>query len=523
MRKTEALAQVENSIERHHLLSHGDAIVVGVSGGPDSLCLLHLLMRLRDEYALRLHVAHLNHQLRGAEAEADAAFVTRLAAEWGLPATVEARDVPALAKERKLAIEEAARQARYAFLGRVARAIGARKVAVGHNADDQVETICMHWLRGSGLAGLRGMQPVSRLDELRLDGEEIEPSGKENELLLIRPLLEVPRAEIEAYCAAHNLQPCFDRSNLDTTYYRNRLRRELLPFLEMFNPGIRQVLLRSANIMAADYAYLRKEAATAWAEVALHEEREAITFDLARWRELPLSLQRSVLREAIHRLRHSLRNINWVHVENVVQVLKIGSTGMVVTLPQNLEASLGYERFMVATKGYAETPPDLPWVRTDMPLHIPGQTLLPDSHWSITAEVVERYKLDLLDLGHAQPWQAYLDYAVSGSQLTLRPRRSGDRFWPQGLGDKPTTMNNFMTNAKIPRAWRDTIPLLVSPRQVLWLAGWRIDERAKVTEQTTQVLVLSFAKTDPSAGSSRREIADVGGLGPASLSQPAGG
>jgi tRNA(Ile)-lysidine synthase len=523
MSKIELLDCVRSTIERNHLLSPGDAVVIGVSGGPDSLCLLHLLLRLRDEYALRLHVAHLNHQLRGAEAEADAAFVTRLAAEWGLPATVEARDVPALAKERKLAIEEAARQARYAFLGRVARAVGAHKIAVGHNADDQVETVCMHWLRGSGLAGLRGMQPVSRLEELRLEGEELAPSGKENELLLIRPLLEVPRAEIAAYCVAHHLQPRFDRSNLDTTYYRNRLRHELLPSLETFNPGIRQVLLRSANIMAADYAYLREQGAKAWAGVALHEAEEAITFDLAKWRALPLSLQRSVLREAIHRLRHSLRNINWVHIENAVQVLQTGSTGMTVTLPRELEATLAYDRFTVASKGYVERPPDMPCVCTETLLHIPGQTLLPDSHWSITAEVVERYKLDLLDLRHAQPWQAYLDYAVSGSQLTLRPRRSGDRFWPQGLGDKPTTMNNFMTNAKIPRAWRDTIPLLVSPRQVLWLAGWRIDERAKVTEQTTQVLVLSFAKTDPSAGSSRREIADVGGLGPASLSQPAGG
>jgi tRNA(Ile)-lysidine synthase len=522
MGKTELPDRVRSTIERNHLLSPGDAVVVGVSGGPDSLCLLHLLLHLRDEYALRLHVAHLNHQLRGAEAEADAAFVTRLAAEWGLPATIESRDVPALAQKRKVAIEEAARQARYGLLRRVARAIGARKVAVGHNADDQVETVCMHWLRGSGLAGLRGMQPVSRLEELRLEGEELEPSGKENELLLIRPLLEVSRAEIEAYCAAQNLQPRFDRSNLDTTYYRNRLRHELLPFLETFNPGIRQVMLRSANILAADYAYLREQAAKAWTEVTLHEEADAVTFDLLRWRALPLSLQRSVLREAIHRLRRSLRNINWVHIENVIQALRAGTTGTVVTLPRGLEATLRYEQFTVANKGYAETPPDMPCVCTEMALHVPGRTPLPDSNWYITAEVVDRHELLQEALSHAQPWQAYLDYAVSGSQLTVRRRRSGDRFWPQGLGDKPTTLNNFMTNAKIPRAWRDTLPLLVSPRQVLWLAGWRIDERAKVTEKTTQVLVLSFVKTDFRAGSSPHACAAADRLGPASPSQSGG-
>jgi tRNA(Ile)-lysidine synthase len=523
MSKTELLDCVRSTIERNHLLSPGDGLVVGVSGGPDSLCLLHLLLRLRDEYGLRLHVAHLNHRLRGAEAEADAAFVTRLAAEWGLAYTAESRDVALLAKERKLALEEAARQARYGFLGRVARAIGAQKVAVGHNADDQVETICMHWLRGSGLAGLRGMQALSRFEELRLGGEELAPPDKENGLLLIRPLLEVPRAEVEAYCAAHHLQPRFDRSNLDTTYYRNRLRHELLPFLETFNPGIRRVLLRSANILAADYAFLREQATGAWAEVTLREEKEALTFDLARWRALPLSLQRSLLREAIHCLRRSLRNINWVHIENAVQVLQTGNTGMVATLPRGLEATLGYDQFTVARKSYVTALPDMPCVSTEVALHMPGRTSLPDSSWSITAKVVDRHKLPPTAPRHAQPWQAYLDYAVSGSQLAVRPRHSGDRFWPQGLGDKPTTLNSFMTNAKIPRAWRDAIPVLVSPEQVLWLAGWRVDERAKVTEGTTQVLVLSFVKGKGSAGSSAREDVEAARSGPASPPEEKGG
>ena len=380
----------------------------------------------------------------------------------------------------------------------------------------------MHWLRGSGLAGLRGMQPVSRLEELRLEGEELEPTRKKDELLLLRPLLEVSRAEIEAYCTAHHLQPRFDRSNLDATYYRNRLRHELLPFLETFNPGFRQVVLRSANVMAADYAYLHEQAAKAWAEVVLHEDREAITFDLARWRALPLSLQRSILRQAIHHLRRSLRNINWVHVENAVQVLQTGNTGMMVTLPRGLEATLGYEQFTVATKSYSETPPDMPRVRTETTLHIPGRTPLPDSRWSVAAEIVDRNMLPPAALRHAQPWQAYLDYAVSGSQLLMRPRRSGDRFWPQGLGDKPTTLNHFMTNAKIPRAWRDTIPLLVSPQQLLWLAGWRIDERGKVTDKTTQVLVLSFVQAGNSAGSSAPEGMDAGRSDPGSPPQVGG-
>jgi tRNA(Ile)-lysidine synthase len=491
----ELLKRVRGIIDRHRMLSGGDAVVVGVSGGPDSLCLLHVLLCLRDEYASRLHVAHLNHRLRGAEADADEAFVASLADEWGLPASIESRDVGALAEEKKLAVEEAARQARYAFLARTALEIGARKIAVGHNADDQVETVLMHWLRGSGLAGLRGMQPVSRLQELRLQGEEAGSGKDRSELLLIRPLLEVPRAVIEAYCAARGLQPRFDRSNLDTTYYRNRLRHELLPFLETFNPRIRDVILRSAAIIDADYAYLREQASQAWTQVAIVESEQAIAFDLRAWRALPLSLQRSTLRQAIHRLRRSLRNINWVHIENALCVLQQGSTGMAATLPRRLEARLGYDRILVCDAAYVEALPDVPLLGdNEVVLHVPGRTFLPGADWCVNAQVLGRRAVDRKALQHSDPWQAYLDYDVTGSELRLRPRRTGDRFCPQGLGQKPTTVNSFMTNAKIPRVWRDSIPLLASPAQILWVAGWRIDERAKVTETTERVLCLAFEK-----------------------------
>jgi len=501
----ELLQRVRKTIERHRMLARGDTVVVGVSGGPDSLCLLHLLCQLRDEYALTLHVAHLNHRLRGAEADADAAFVAHLAAEWELPVTIESKDVAAVAKARKLAIEEAARQVRYAFLARIALHIRAHKIAVGHNADDQVETVLMHWLRGSGLAGLRGMQPVTRLAELRLQAEELVLNDS-SALWLIRPLLEIPRSDIEAYCAAHGLQPRFDRSNLDTTYYRNRLRHELLPFLETFNPRIREVILRSAKILAADYEYLHQQASKAWAEVTITESDQAITFDLQKWRALPPSLQRSILREAIRRLRSSLRNINWVHIENAMDVLRQGTTGMAATLPRGLEARLSYDKFVVADRAYIEPLPDLPLLHnnTKVPLHIPGRTPLPNSAWHIMAKVIDRRGLDKDALQHDDPWQAYLDYKVAGKELCLRPRRTGDRFWPQGLGDKPTTVNNFMINAKIPRAWRDKIPLLVrshesadeAPEHILWVAGWRIDERAKVTKATTRILHLMFQKSE---------------------------
>ncbi|HFD38988.1 MAG TPA: tRNA lysidine(34) synthetase TilS, partial [Anaerolineae bacterium] len=240
------LDRVRWLIEQDRLLTSGDRVVVGVSGGPDSLCLLHLLHRLQAEYDLALHVAHLHHSLRGADADADAAFVRQIAAAWGLPCTVEQADVPALAAEGKLAVEEAARQARYAFLRRVAIGVGARIVAVGHNADDQAETVLMHFIRGSGLAGLRGMLPRAPYPQFT-NPQSTNSQSTSPHLTLIRPLLDISRADILAYCDRHGLTPRFDRSNLDTTYFRNWLRHEALPLLARHNPNVDQVLRRTAR------------------------------------------------------------------------------------------------------------------------------------------------------------------------------------------------------------------------------------------------------------------------------------
>jgi tRNA(Ile)-lysidine synthase len=492
----DVLAKVRQVVDRHGLLVEGGAVVIGVSGGPDSLCLLHVLYSFRQDYRIELHVAHLDHCIRGLESQEDAALVARLAEEWGLPATIEARDVSKLARESKLAIEEAARQARYSFLAQVALAVGAKRVAVGHNADDQTETIVMHWLRGSGLAGLRGMLPLTDLGQMRL--EAAWPNHPPLDLQLIRPLLETPRAEIEVYCREHGLKPRFDRSNLDTTYYRNRLRHELIPYLEGYNPNIREVLRRSAQVISGDYDLLQVELERVWPVVVSWESREAITFDLERWRALPASQQRSTLREAIHRLRRSLRNINWTHIENALWALRAKPAGTQVTLPQGLMLAIGYRDFTVADQGYV---PEVDWpllLVESLPVAVPGVTELPDCGWSLEAAMLEREELGQDCLDNPNPWQAFLDYASTDSELVLRQRRSGDRFQPLGLGGHEKSLHTFMIDQRIPRSLRDSVPIVASPRHIVWVAGWRIDERAKITAETERVLHLAFHSVDSS-------------------------
>jgi tRNA(Ile)-lysidine synthase len=535
---------VQRTIEEHHLLTPGETVVVGVSGGPDSLCLLHVLCRFKEEYDLTLHVAHLHHGLRGADADADADYVRALAADWRLACTVEQEDVPALARQHRLAFEEAARRARYSFLSGVASAAGAQTVAVGHNADDQAETVLMHFIRGSGLAGLRGMLAVTPLEGYRLfegDGgrqatddvsrTKVEPQrptsslqAPTSSLQIIRPLLEVTRAEIEAYCDRHGLEPRFDRSNLDTTYFRNWLRHEVLPLLAQHNPNVREVMRRCARVITDDYALLRSLLDETWPRVVLEEspaspplgpvlsgasragtEGEAIVFDLDAWRALPTALQRSTLREAIHRLRRSLRNINFLHVENALLVARDGTTGDQATLPQGLMLTVGYGRFTMADAGAREVPPDWPLLQREaapLPVNLPGDTALPDSDWILRMEVLGWDDLTPDWAVNPDRWQAFLDADMIGPLLWLRTRRPGDRFQPQGMEGHSVKLTGFFTNQKVPRTFRDRLPLLVERDRpqggggIVWICGWRVDERARVRDETERVLVARFVRLD---------------------------
>ena len=484
------LDQVRRTIERYELLPRGEIIVVGVSGGPDSLCLLHALHRLADEYALRLHVAHLNHQIRGAEADSDAAFVADLAAEWGLPCTVKTRDVPALANRHKMAIEEAARQARYTFLGEVAGQVGARTVAVGHNADDQAETVLMHFLRGAGLAGLRGMLPKTPFSGYRLLDEQTGAG-----LWLVRPLLETPRAEIETCCAAHDLQPRFDRSNLDTTYFRNRLRHELLPHLESYRPNIQEVIRRTAQVIAADYTLLREVLEETWPKVTRKAGERAIVFDLEGWRALPLSLKRATLREAVQRLRRNLRNVNFVHIEDAVRIAGEKGTGAVASLPKGLQLTVGYDSLVVADEDFQLVPQEWPPLLIErLPLTVPGRAPLPGpGGWEIEAEWLAPDELPPDWAANPDPWRAFIAAEAAAGELALRQRQPGDSFQPRGMGGHRKSLSDFLINVKVPAAERDWVPLLVnSDDHILWVAGWRLDERARITSETERVLHLRF-------------------------------
>ncbi len=491
-------ARVAEFCQKNALIQLGDRVVVGVSGGPDSLCLLHLLLDLQAELKLNLTVAHLNHQLRGPAAEADAAYVRELAARWRIPLRVETSDVAALAGQRRQSIEETARQVRYAFLWRVAAEVGAARVAVGHNADDQVETILMHLLRGSGLAGLRGMLPGVDLATLRLNPADLPPHPGDSSPQLIRPLLEIWRAEIEAYCREQQLSPRQDYSNQDVTFFRNRLRHELIPYLESYNPNLRQVLLNTARVITAETEILNRQLAESWSAVVRSEGRAEIQFDRAAWLALPLALKRSTLRRAVQQLSRTLRDLNFEHIEQAIAVIERGVTGSQATLPQGLNLILSYQTFTITS---ARFQPDLsqidyPYLPADqaVPLDLPGLTPLPHANWQLKATLLMPQEVSPAQLRQVERWEAYLDADVVGRQAILRPRQPGDAFFPLGLAGRSQKISDFMINRKIPASQRDHVPLLVANGQVLWLCGYRPDERARIQTETRQILHLKFER-----------------------------
>ena len=465
-------------------------VVLGVSGGPDSLAMLHLFARARGTLNVVPVAVHVDHQIRGEDARLDAAFVAETANAWGVPVRIVRVDVPALAAERRLSLEEAARQARYTALGQVAAQIGAYDVAVAHNLDDQAETVLMHLLRGAGLAGLRGMLPAAPLSDYHL------LTPVERNVRIIRPLLGILRERIEAYCAAHGLQPRFDRSNLDTTFFRNRLRREIIPMLEQVNPNLRETLARTASVLAADYELLASDTDATLEAITLEASEDRVRFDLRGWRGLPLSTQRAAIRRAVLWLREGLRDVSYEPIEAAVEVARNGPTGAEATLPGGLRLRVGYDALDIAGEGRPTPRPGWPLLEPGSRVEVtaPGVTGLPGTGW--------RFELTIYDGPHSgpawkrllkDPWAAPLNAARLDAPLALRTREPGDRFAPMGVGGTKK-VSDFMIDQKIPADWRDYVPLLVCGSEIVWVCGWRVDERYAVEPATARVWIARFVR-----------------------------
>jgi tRNA(Ile)-lysidine synthase len=477
------LVRVAESLKEKCHIDAGARLVVGVSGGPDSACLLDVLVHL--DY--NVMIAHLNHGLRP-EAKAEADQVAELASLYQAPFLYTELDAGRYSKEQGLSIEEAARELRYRFLFQNAQDHDASAVAVGHNADDQVETVLMHLLRGAGLSGLTGMAYHSL------------PNPWSNRIPLIRPLLGIWREQIQAYNQEHNLKTIQDPSNLDTRLYRNRLRHELIPYLEEYNPGIRPVLWRTTDVLRQDAAVLQQLVDSAWEACFVEKGERYVTFKRESLQQQLTGIQRRLIRRAIGLLRPGLRDIDFHAVERAVDFIDSPPRSAQIDLISGLRMMLEGEKLWLA-EWQADLPfndwPQMPEERLHLP--VPGVASLL-AGWQLRAEQVDfpgnldQPPVEIFE--NPNPFQAWLDPQALALPLTIRTRLPGDRFQPLGLQGHSVKLAEFMINVKLPARARRKWPLVVSGGEIAWIPGLQLGHPFRLKAGARRAVHLYLFKAD---------------------------
>ncbi len=450
-------------------------LVVGVSGGADSLCLLHVL----HSAGYPVIAAHFNHKLRP-EAGADAEAVRSVAKKMDVPFVTESADVKAYAAQEGLSVEEAARTLRYRFLFVEARKQKAQAVAVGHTADDQVETVLMHFIRGAGLAGLKGMTPHTILPVF------------EAEIPLVRPLLPLWRADTETYCRAHGLDFITDASNADQTYFRNRLRHSLIPELEKYNPRFKEALVRTAGALQGDHAALQEMLDRAWKDVFAEVGDGWFAFEKSGLAKLSPGLRRDLIRRAAEALRPDSRDFGFEALERAAAFAETPA-GKQIDFMNGLylfAEGLTAESGKIYLAAYEADLPFAQWPQVSEQLSVISNPCELGNGWVLMVEECSP-ETDHWSL-NTDPWSAWLDADTTGSGLQVRPRREADRFQPLGMDGRSVKLSDFFVNVKLPKRARAKWPLVCVGDEIAWLAGYRIAHLFRITEKTKRVVHLSL-------------------------------
>jgi len=452
-------------IRQHRLVSPGDRLLVAVSGGPDSVALLHILNALKQTLELKqLTVVHFDHQLRGKASEQDLNFVESLAESLNLPIIVRQGDVLSYRKEHGLSLEMAARACRHNFFREVMEKLQVQKVALGHTADDQAEELLLRLLRGTGPAGMAGMLPCSQQG-------------------IIRPLLFASKAEIINYIRDMELSFRQDESNLQPFCQRNMLRLKILPMLaEHFHPQISQTLSRHANLIRDEEDYWAQQINSCWAKVCGEENSSRVSLSLPILVSLHPALLRRILRYAVERLKSNLFGFYAVHFEILWGWIFTAGSGKALQLPDNIWVYREAEKLVIARKHpYSSEPINL--TITEVGLY--------DFH---TLRV--GLSLKQITSPESPPTlrnSAWIDADKIEWPLNIRSWQPGDRFRPLGL-EGTKKLQDFFTDTKVPRSRRGQIPLLCDRKGICWLMGYRLDERVRVTAETRRILVVEFSQ-----------------------------
>jgi tRNA(Ile)-lysidine synthase len=460
---SEILGNIQRTITEHRMIRRGDGVVVGLSGGPDSVCLLHVLHRFRALLGIRLVAAHFDHGLRPGEDENETRFAVDLARALNLPV-----DVGRWAHARssaKGAIEERARNARHRFLEAVRRKFDCRRIALGHTLDDQAETVLMRLLRGSGPAGLSGIPPC------REDG-------------LIRPLIALRRRDVEAYLGLNRLPSVTDSSNFERRFFRNRIRLDLIPLLKQYQPRIVERLAQTARIMADDEDCLAEAAGEWLAAAAETGQHGGIQIPVSVLNRLHGAIRGRVIRLALQRVAGTLRRLDAGHVAAVKRLAEARKPQARLDLPNRVTVTRTYDHLVIAPLS-AAGPIDFSYT-----IDRPGTWPLEAVGRTITLAFEDPLIRTQNDRTH---WTARLSGDRLAFPLTVRNARPGDRFVPLGMTGRKK-VKDFFIDLKLPIPERRRVPILLHGDDIIWICGLRIDDRFKVTPETQRVLRVTLAK-----------------------------
>lgn len=461
------LRKVRATIEKYGMLDKGDLVIVAVSGGPDSVALLHVLNSLKPLYGIDLHAAHFEHGIRGRESIEDMEFVKALCQEMGVGLTVESRDVAEYARSEGLSLEHASRKLRYEFLERVMAERSAHRIATGHTANDQAETVLLNLLRGVGFVGLGGIR-------VALEGK------------IIRPLIEVRREEVQEYLSEKGLKFRVDSTNLDAHYERNRIRHVLIPFLEKeFNPGIVDLLTRTATTFAMLNDYLQDQVDSLMA-ICRKEDDGRTVIDLEKFQTFPRFLRMLAIYKVIRSYEGDEQVAKFDSVSAVVNLAERSKSGSRVEIGSGIAALKEFNNLVIGR--------DLAIAdEYEVRLNIPGTTRIDQVGWVIDIEIIKGgpKSPEVYRGGEA----AFFDFDKIDLPLIARNWREGDRFVPFGLGGSKKVHDTFI-DEKVPVSQRSRIPVICDREGILWVAGVRRAERARVTEQTQTVIKITAKRIE---------------------------
>ena len=454
---------VRETIEKYDLIDRFDKVVIGVSGGHDSMTLLYVLYSLKEELEFDIAVAHINHGIRGKEADADEEYVRGISKELGLEFYSYKANMDEYAREYKLTSEEAGREIRYDFFRRTLKEANARKIAVAHNKDDQAETLLMRFMRGTGIDGLRGMEFKARD--------------------IIRPILAVERSKIEKYCEDMNIDPRIDKTNAMPIYGRNKVRLELIPYIEdTFNSAIINTLSRTSEIMKTDSDFLMEYTKNQYEKFLKKTSKSSVVLNTLGVKSLHESIKTRVIRHAIEVLNTNLKGIEKKHIEDILDLIKKNETGKQINIINNIVVRISYEDLIIEKNIEAKD------IRFKENIDENGTVVIEELASKIKASI---YSKEDVNIDFNNKLVKCFDYDNIKSVIYVRNRKNGDRFSPFGMkGSKK--LKDFFIDEKIPKEERDKIPLVLDGEEIIWVVGLRISENYKVSSNTKNVLVLEY-------------------------------